>query len=136
MVDGVFRHLPYFSYIYANTRLICAHVSLGDRSVEDKRDTHRHRGQGVAAARFQLVWRFNLGLKTTGSRFAGFGPKKPQGRSRGSIGHHRVLASRRSDFVKDMWPFDVRNPTWTIMPLWLSGLSKVSRGSFECVIVL
>ena len=57
MVDGVFRHLPYFSYIYANTRLICAHVSLGDRSVEDKRDTHRHRGQGGAAARFQLVWR-------------------------------------------------------------------------------
>ena len=58
---------------------------LGDRSVEDKRDTHRHRGQGVAATRLQVVCRFNLGLKTTGGRFAGFGPQKPQGGSRGGI---------------------------------------------------
>lgn len=34
------------------------HLVNSDQTIEDEWDTCRHRGEGVAAMRLQLVWRF------------------------------------------------------------------------------
>jgi hypothetical protein len=52
-----------------------------------------------------------LGLKTAGDRFVGFGPQNQED-LRAARGIIEELVSRWSVFVKGLWPFNARNPTW------------------------
>ena len=75
-------------------------------------------------------------LKTTGSRFAGFGPQNPEEDLRVTHGIIGEFALRRSFFMKVFWPSGAQNSTCTIMPLGLYGSEKISKVILECIITL
>ena len=65
---------------------------LGDRAIEDERDTRQDRGGNVSDMRLQL----GFGLKTAGGRFARFGPQNLGEALEAARGIIRELASRRA----------------------------------------
>jgi hypothetical protein len=101
--------------------------ALGDWVVKGENGIYWHHGEGVAATQFPvglLVW--DSKLQATGLSSLSL---KTRGRSWGSTWHHRracvggEVPSWRA--LLDAW-----NPTWTISPPWIIGVSgKISIGS-------
>jgi hypothetical protein len=121
-IDGVDKVKMAVDQVKAGAR------GLGDRVVEDKR---RHTSR---------LWRRHRGyvppvgfggfcLKTASGWFVWFGPQNLGKDLAVAYDIIEELASRQSYFMKGLWLSDARNSTWTISPLWSSGLGKISRSN-------
>lgn len=94
-------------------------------------DMHRDRGGSVENTRLQLgLVVLSSKLRADGLPCLGLKTREDLRATHGIIGE---LASRRSYFMNGLWTSDAPISIWTIMPLRLSGLGKISKGKHENV---